>query len=622
MIEILNSDFHMWTMVFLTFLVIIMFAWERFSIEMTALGIMGLLLMIGQVFPLLDENGSNLLNPGKLLAGFANPSLFAVLSLLVIGQAILQAQALNPIIKMFLRSPPQFALFGFIAILVGVMVFSGIMNNTPLVILAIPIMQALASGMGTPGSRVMIPLSYAAILGGMITLIGSSTNLLVSSAMVEIGQDPFSFFEFAKPGAMIAAVGLLYIVFILPKLLPARAGNSKNFFGETKQFIAELDIEPKSKLIGEKCENGKFKSLSDVSVRLIQRAGNVILPPFENYSIQANDIIIVAATRENLTEIMGKYPGFILISDREDKAEMIKFNDTEEVSDDHHADTRVLSEIMVAPNSRLIDQQLNEIDVYRRFGFLVLGIQRRARMVRRRIGKIRLENSDVLLIMGAPHTIDSLQSNQDFVVMAGTTHDMPTRKKAPIALSIFALTVGSAAMGWITIPAAAFAGAVAMIFTRCLNIRQAVRAIDRKIYLLIGTVLGLGYALQVTGGAAKIAESMLSFDLTSDPFMAAAILFIFVAVLTNILTNNACAILFTPIAVSLAQATGVDPKVFALAVLFAANCSFATPIGYQTNLLVMGPGNYKFVDFFKAGIPLVLIVWITYCILLKIYFGL
>ncbi len=622
MIEILNSDFHMWIMVFLTFLVIVMFAWEKFSIEMTALGIMGLLLMIGQVFPLYDSGGTNLLNPGKLLAGFANPSLFAVLSLLVIGQAILQAQALNPIIKMFLKSPTQFAVIGYITILVGVMVFSGIMNNTPLVILAIPIMQALAMGMNVSESRVMIPLSYAAILGGMVTLIGSSTNLLVSSALVEVGQEPFSFFEFSKPGAIIAAVGLFYVVFILPKLVPNRSSTKNKFFGKTKQFIAELDIEPNSKLIGEESENGQFKSLPDVSVRLVQRAGSIILPPFENYTIQTNDIIIVAATRDNLIEIMGKYPGFILVADRDEKADMVKLNNIDEVSDDHHADTRVLSEIMIAPGSRLIDQELNDIEVYRRFGFLVLGIQRRARMVRRRIGKIRLENSDVLLIMGPPHTIDSLQSNQDFVVMAGTTRDMPTRKKAPIALSIFAATVGSAAMGWISIPAAAFAGAVAMIFTRCLNIRQAIRAIDRKIYLLIGTVLGLGYALQVTGGAAQIAESILSFDLTNDPFMAAAILFIFVAILTNILTNNACAILFTPIAVSLAQATGVEPKVFALAVLFAANCSFATPIGYQTNLLVMGPGHYRFIDFFKAGIPLVLIVWVTYCILLKIYFGL
>ncbi len=611
----------MWIMVFLTFLVIVMFAWEKFSIEMTSLGIMGLLLMIGQIFPLLDETGRNVLNPGKLLAGFANPSLFAVLSLLVIGQAILQAQALNPIIKMFLRSPPKFALIGFVVILVGVMVFSGIMNNTPLVILAIPIMQALASGMKVPNSRVMIPLSYAAILGGMVTLIGSSTNLLVSSALVEIGQEPFSFFEFSKPGSIIAGVGLIYVVFILPYLVPERSPSGKNYFGKVKQFVAELDIEPKSKLIGERFDNGKFKSLPDVSVRLIQRAGNIILPPFENYSIQANDIMVVAGTRDDLIELMGKHPGFILVSDRDEKAEMIKLNDGDDVSDDHHADTRVLSEIMIAPGSKLIDQELDDLEFYQRFGFLVLGVQRRARMMRRRIGKICLENSDTLLVLGTPHSINNLQSNRDFIVMAGTTHDMPTRKKAPIALSIFSLTVGSAALGLLTIPAAAFAGAVVMIFTRCLNIRQAIRAIDRKIYLLIGTVLGLGYALQVTGGAAQIAESILAFDLTNDPFMAAAILFIFVAILTNILTNNACAILFTPIAVSLAEATGVDPKIFALGILFAANCSFATPIGYQTNLLVMGPGHYKFVDFFRAGIPLVLVIWITYCILLKMYYG-
>ena len=182
--------------------------------------------------------------------------------------------------------------------------------------------------------------------------------------------------------------------------------------------------------------------------------------------------------------------------------------------------------------------------------------------------------------------------------------------------------MGLAAFGLTSIAVSSFIGAVLMVLTGCLNIRQATRAIDRKIFLLIGSILALGHTLQVTGGAGFIARQILNIEMTSDPFYSAALLFLFVALLTNVLTNNACAIIFTPIGISMAESTGVDPRTFALAVLFAANCSFATPIGYQTNLLVMAPGNYKFRDFIKGGLPLIFIIWAAFCVLLKFYFKL
>ncbi len=619
---IISPLFHMWFTIGLTIFAIVMFSWEKLSIEMISLSLAGLLLLFGNIFPFYDETGKNLLNTTALLLGFANPALFTVLALLVIGQAILQVQALNPFIRWINRMPTSWSYIVFVFILFGITIFSGILNNTPLVILAIPILQAVASNMGRSSSRVMIPLSYAAILGGMVTLIGSSTNLLVSGSMNDLGLEPFSFFEFTHIGIIMALVGLSYIIFILPKFLPQNLSLIASFFGETRQFIAEIDIEPGSRLIGEQCIKGKFKSLPDLSVRLIHRAGNTILPPFENYTIQANDIIIVAATREALTETLTRFPGFVLSSDREEKQQMISDEKALQERQKTTEDSKVLAEVMIAPGSRLIDRMLSQISFYKQYGCVILGLQRRARMMRRRLKESRFENSDTLLVLGPVHAIEALRNNRDFVVLAGTTRDLPTREKAPLAFSIFAVTIGLAAFGVISIPAAAFAGAVLMVMTGCLNIRQAVRAIDRKIFFLIGSVLALGHSLQATGGAQFIAESIMSVEMAKDPLYAGALLFIVVAILTNILTNNACAIIFTPIAISLATSVGVDPRIFALAVLFAANCSFATPIGYQTNLLVMSPGNYKFKDFIKAGLPLVIVMWITFCIILKFYYNL
>lgn len=622
---IIDPSWHMWFSIALTVLSIGLFVWEKLSIEVTSLLIVCLLLGFGQFFPLYDDTDHNLLNIKNMLLGFANPSLYTVLSLLIIGQAILQAQALNPLIKIFRHVAPHMAMISFFTILASILILSGIMNNTPLVILAIPIMQAIATTMNNSGSNVMMPLSYAAILGGMTTLIGSSTNLLVSSSLVAMDLPPFSFFEFTHIGLMMASVGLLYVFFVLPKLLPKRGTMTDNVLGEVRQFIAEIDVEQSSKLIGATYENGHFKSLQDVDVRLIQRAGNVILPPFENYSIQANDILIVSATRETLIDILTYYPGFVLSADRREKEMMmsdLKMKTASASADEKNDVSKTLAEIMVAPGSRLIDRAIGDTNFYRQYGCVVLGLQRRARMMRDRLSDIRLENSDTLLVLGSAPAIDALRNNRDFVALAGTTHDLPTREKAPLAFFIFAVTVGLAALGIASISVTSFIGAVMMILTKCLNLRQALRAIDRKIFLLIGSVLALGTALQVSGGAQAIADTMTSFSFMQDPFLAATTMFICVAILTNILTNNACAVLFTPIAVSLATATGIDPHIFALGVLFAANCSFATPIGYQTNLLVMGPGNYRFADFFKAGIPLIIIMWITFSLILKFYYGL
>jgi len=609
---------------------------EKFSMEVISVVLMTALLLYGQAFPVFDEVGVNQLNAQSILSGFSNPSLIAVLALLVMGQGMIHTDSLRFLTNLLVIEDNKFAWISVILILIFVMVLSAFMNNTPLVIIAIPVIQPLLHSMKVPDSRIMMPLSFVAILGGMTTLVGSSTNLLVSSTMEELGQAPFSFFDMTIPGSIMAAVGFVYVLLVLPKALPERGASIKEeLVGEKTEFVAELDIAEDSKLIGECAEDGNFPSLNDMNVKLIQRGGQLVLPPFSDHVIESGDILIVAATRHVLARLLSTHPGYLL-SDEE--AEVFHGADTNNSGDDEesedrsileNAQTRVIAKVMITPASRMVDTTIDHTGLDKRFGVIVLGIRRRARVVRRRLGRIRLEAGDVLLVVGKNSRINNLRQTSDFIVLSGSKRELPVLRKAPMALFIFLAVIGSAALGLISIPAAAFSGAAAMVGTGCLNLRQATRAIDRKIFLLVGSMLALGSALQVTGGAEFIAGLIMTVPHGNSPLFIAALLFLIVALTTNVLTNNACAILFTPIALNIAneigEVDGLDYSlsyILALTVVFGANCSFASPIGYQTNLLVMGPGQYKFRDFVKAGTPLVLVIWITYIFIAKYYFGL
>ena len=616
---IIDTQYHMWATLALTLLAVLAFAREKIPLEMTSIFILSVLLLMGQFFPIFDPLGRNLLDAGTILSGLANPSLIAVMALLIMGQGIMHTDVLRPLSNRLVTKKRSLALVSVAAILIFVGTTSAFMNNTPLVVIAIPLLQIMAKNMGLSESRMMMPLSFVAILGGMTTLIGSSTNLLVSSAMDELGFGALSFFSFVEPGLMLAGIGLVYIFLVLPRLLPDRTSMSRALIEDEKEFVAELDIHEGSNLIGMVAENGVFPELKELKVRLIQRSGQLILPPFDHYQVTAGDIMIVAATRSNLTSVLGKFPGFLLSASDEEKETPASTSTGSEIEDqsdegeEQPIGNRMLAEIMITPASRYIDMTLEQMGLpYQYAGTIILGIQRRARVVRRRLGRIRLEPGDVLLIATGQSAIKDMQASADLIVLAGSVRDIPLPKKAPIAGLIFLGAVGSAASGLVTIPVAAFVGAVLMLATGCLNMRQALRAMDRKIYLLVAAALALGSVLQITQGAEFIANAVQTLPYTDSPLVLASLLFLMVAICTNLLTNNACAILFTPIALNMAQTVGVDPIIFGITVVLAANCSFASPIGYQTNLLVMGPGHYRFGDFLLAGIPLMILLWLGY----------
>ncbi|HUT48717.1 MAG TPA: SLC13 family permease [Alphaproteobacteria bacterium] len=610
---VIDAEIQMWAIFALILAALVAFARERWPLELTALSVIAALLVFFYVFPVPGVDGRNLLASTRLLAGFASPALITVLALLVIGEGLKQTGVLDQAAQVV------FAIGGNAArsiaiVLVLVMVISAFLNNIPVVVMFIPIMQALAARVGRSPSSVMIPLSFVAVLGGMGTLIGSSTNLLVSGELGELGLKPFGFFDFTVPGVVLASVGFFYAQLVAPRLLPDRGSMAGEMIdGAGKQFIAQLTVQPDAKLVGASAIGGFFSELPDVTVRMILRGEQSELPPFdEDFAIAPGDVLLVAATRKALTTALHRDPGLTGLEGLE-----------EDETDDAPRKTSVqmLGEVMVTPSSRLIGQSVEQAGFRKRFGCVVLGIQRRSRMIRAQVNEIRLEAGDVLLIQGRRADVRALRRNPHALLMEWSASDLPRFHHSRRAILIFALTVGAAASGLAPIVVATVAGVAAMIAVGCLNIRQAAAALDRSIMLTIAMALALGAAMQATGGATFLADALTGLMGEASPAYVLSAFFLMVALLSNLISTKAAAVLFTPIAVGIAKGLGVDPLPFAVAVVFAANCSFASPIGYQTNLLVMAPGHYRFLDFARAGLPLIFVLWIVFSLFAPWYYG-
>ena len=611
-----TMTFHMWGTFAIIVAALAMYASERWPLEVTSFVTVCVLLLFFHFFPVPGPKGRNLLDAARLLQGFANPALVTVLALLVIGQGMVRTGSLETGAQYLMRMGGRRAWILVPGIMAVVFVVSAFLNNTPVVVIFIPIMQTLAARIRVSPSKVMMPLSFAAVLGGMTTVVGSSTNLLVNSALIEVGQAPFRFFDFTVPGLVIAGCGFLYVLLIAPHLLRARASLVDALLtGGGRQFIAQITVSGTAKLLGAEAKGGLFPDLPDVTVRLIQRDEEAILPPFEGYSVRAGDVFIVAATRKALTDALSKDDG-LLTPDLKDLEEGDL--DTDGLLQRRE---RVVVEVMVAPASRMIGQTLAQIGFRRRTGCIVLGIQRRSRMIRARMGSIRLEAGDELLIQGTHEAVRALRGERDVVLIESSAQELPFVEHALSAMAIFGAVILLAASGAVPIVVAALTGAAAMVATGVLNVRQAARSIDPSIVAAVGSALAMSVALQETGGAAFLARNIVQAFNGLGPAIVLSIFFLLVACFTNILSNNACAVLFTPIAVDMAQQLNIEVSIFAMAVVFGANCSFASPLGYQTNLLVMGPGHYRFTDYTLTGTPLILVLWGVFSLFAPWYFG-
>ncbi len=611
----LEMPLHLWATFAVVMAAMYLYASERLPMEMTSLVILCTLLFLFYFFPFVPPEENSAFKVDELLQGLSNPALLAVLALLVIGQAMVQTGSLNGATNLIIRLFKERPRMAIAMTLMMVTVTSMFLNDTPSCIIYMPILLAIAAKMNMSASKVMIPLSYASILGGTVTLIGSSTNLLVSGAAVNMGLEPLGLFDFTLPGLIIAVVGLLYITNVLPRLLPSHAPLSSDLIGDKKrEFVIQLEVHAASGLIGKPINMENLLGIKDVGIKMLQRSEHAYLAPFdEPIAIRPYDVIVLTATKDALIEL-------ISAKDKHLFGRIAALN-AQMAADDGGAENLLLAEVLVAPASRMIGQNIEQIGFYHNYQCTVMGIQRRSRMITSRMTEIRMAAGDVLLVMGTREHIEAMRGSKDLMLMEWSMHELPSPKNALKVNFIFAAAIGIAAFNVVPIHISALAGAIVLMLIGCLNSRQAARALDGQIILLVAAGMAMATALEVTGGAAFLAEQIVAIMQGAHPVWVMSALFALMAVCTNLLSNNATGLIFTPIAIRTAQEVGVEPAMFLHAVIFASNCcSFATPIGYQTNLLVMGPGHYTFKDYARAGIPLMILVWMTYTAFCFLYY--
>ena len=591
------------TFVYLSLLIafssMVFYAIDKFSMAFKSIVILTFLLIFFSIFPFKGATDANLLNPQSILNGFSNTSLITVISLLILGQGVVNTRVLDGFISNLLKYFPDNTQLIIIVCLFFVLVLSAFINNTPVVIIFIPILQSVVKNSNQSIGKYLMPLSFVAILGGMITIIGSSTNLLVSDSLKTYSNIEISFFEFAIPGSIIAFCGLIYVVIFSKFLLTDRSPISNQLIKDKKNnFITKIIVNENSNLIGKKADEDRLEGLENSEILMIQRGEHAEHTPFYSFVMEKGDILVISTSREQLTSILSKNIGSIESFD--------------ENEDDSETKKQVITEAMVTPSSSLVGNTIENVSFRYRYDCIVIGLQRKSKIITTNMGELPLEPGDTLLIQGDKKSIKALRTKSDLLPMEWTTSEIQNKNIAKISIFIFLGVIIFGAFEILPLVVASLIGVVSMIASKVLSLRQALRSVDNNLLLLIVTSLALGKVIQVTGAATFLSEYLLDILDGSSPLTILICFYALVSLTTNFISNNACAVLFAPIAIDIAEKIDVDPKIFAIALIFSVNTSFATPLAYQTNLLVMGPGHYKFIDYVKFGLPLTILCWVAF----------
>tara|TARA_B100000963_G_C22612299_1_gene665473 strand:+ start:1 stop:1827 length:1827 start_codon:yes stop_codon:yes gene_type:complete len=593
----------------IVFLSMFFYAIERFSMVFKSIVILTFLLIFFSIFPYKNQDGINLLNPQTILSGFSNTSLITVISLLILGQGVVQTRVLDGFITNFLGFFSNNTKIIIFVTLFIVLFLSAFINNTPVVIIFIPIIQGIVKNLDYSMSKFLMPLSFAAILGGMITIVGSSTNLLVSNSLYNYAKIEISFFEFALPGSVIAIAGLFYLILFSKILLKDRSPISNQLVDDSKNsFITKIVLNQGSSLIDKAIKDSNLKELGQAKILMIQRGEHAEHGPFYGFILKEGDILVVSVSREQLTNILSQKIGSIETFERNDQSDSQK--------------NQIITEVMVTPSSSLVGNTIENVSFRYRYNCFVIGLQRKSKIITSHMSELALEPGDTLLIQGEKGSIKALRTQSDLLPMEWATSEISSKDISKKSIYIFLTVIFLGAFEVLPLVVAALMGVVFMIMFKVLSIRQVIRSVDNNLLLLIVTSLALGSIIQITGTANFLSQSLIDFLGESSPLVLLLCFYMLVSITTNFISNNACAVLFTPIAIDIAEKINVDPKIFAIALIFAVNTSFVTPLAYQTNLLVMGPGHYKFIDYVKFGLPLTVLCWVVFFITFPLFYKL
>ncbi|WP_289023285.1 SLC13 family permease [Desulfobacter postgatei] len=569
---------------------------EKISVDKTAIGIMVLLALTG------------ILSPSETVAGFANPAVITVGSMFLLSHGLIRTGAVGFLTELVLKFSKGSRKSAFLIILVGGAVLSAFINNTPVVALFIPIVMGLSCECDFSPSKLLIPLSYVSILAGTSTLIGTSTNIIVSDLANLNGFDQLSMFELGRLGVPIAAIGILFLFLASPKLMPGRTAPVCELDeGKEKKYIAELIVTEKSPLIGKRDITVYAKENLGLSVIEIFRNGGVFDPSRTRLSIKQNDIFLVKAAAQDIISCL-KSKELSLIHGKKN----LTFGGSPE--DD------LIVELVIPPLSSLLREPLMSDELQNDADICIIAIRSRTSYFSyRELQNGRLKIGDILLVQCPRNKLDKIRKSQDFVIIEDIHHAIVDREKAGIATGIFVAVVLAATLGLVDIMICALTGVFLMTLTHCLSLKDAYRSLESEVLLLIVGTLALGLAMQKTGATELYSNAFLSLFEGKSPHMILFAIIVLTSIFTHILSNNATAVLLLPIAISTAVSLGVDPRPFIIGICFGASACYASPIGYQTNLLVYGPGGYRFSDFFKLGLPLNVIVVVIASLFIPVF---
>jgi di/tricarboxylate transporter len=528
----------------------------------------------------------------EALVGFSNEGMLTVAALYVVATGMKETGAIQFVIKKLLGFPKEMWQTQ-ARIISPVMVMSAFLNNTPIVAAFIPALQEWTRKYRVPVSKIMLPLSYAAILGGTCTLIGTSTNLIINGLLISEKGVELNIFEPAYVGVPIAITGFLYLMVFGRKWLPD-SKSAMSSFENTREYTIEMMVRNDSPLIGDTIENAGLRHLPNLFLAEIVRNGTILAAVEPDELLQADDRLIFTGMVESIVDlhhIQGLEPA---------TEQVFKLGSTRR---DRH-----LVEAVVSQSNPLRGKTVKEGEFRNHFGAVILAVSRSGERINKKVGDIILRTGDILLMEAPRNFSDRYKSSNDFLLVSTLDKEAtPNYEKSSSAWIILILMVAVAAFGWLSMFQASFLAAGGMLIMGCTRAEEARSTIDWQVLIVIAAALGIGNALQITGIAATLAGGFLDFA-GNQPYTALIVTYLVTWVLTEVITNNAAAVLVFPFAISTAASLGVDFMPFIMTIMFAASASFSTPIGYQTNLMVLGPGGYEFKDYIKFGLPLNLVV--------------
>jgi di/tricarboxylate transporter len=574
-----------WIVSAILLVTLILLITEKIPVELTAIGIMVALMV------------TRILTPIEAVAGFANPAVITVGAMFIVSRGMIRTGAVGFIGEKIIKHSRGNSKLALSVILLFVGIASAFINNTPVVVFAIPIVLSLSCSYDQSPSKFLIPVSYASILGGTSTLIGTSTNIIISDLSLVHGYGELAMFELSRLGVPIALLGIAFIYVASPRLMPGHATPTCELEDrEHRRYLAELQVLQDSPLIGEDPGHSLFEKYPTLELFEIIRGPQIFYPERDRVKITADDLLLVKGSANDLIAILQDKSVELPHS-----ARGLDFISGEKES--------LIVELIIPPQSSLLGERLLETNLQSDHNLHIIAIKRRkSHYAEQKIQNVKLRIGDIILVQCPEEKLEQLRGGADFIVAEDVHHEIVHKRRARRAIMIFAALVTAASTGLANIMVCALAGVFLMVLCGCLQLRDAYRSMQSNVLILIAGTISLGTAMDKTGTARFYAEEFLRLFQGLDPEFVLCGFILLTSLSTQLLSNNATAVLLFPIAVSTALALGVDPKPFIIGVCFGASACFATPIGYQTNLLVYGPGRYHFSDYLKLGLPLNLLV--------------